>query len=96
MCTRANVCRDTSGLRRKLTKISLTWTNVCTVGGAGMVPEQQGVYNRMQDDLILVSVKAVNLIQMSFFDIGVIPKNDGKKPPKESADELTPNQHMIN
>lgn len=51
-------------------------------------------YNRMQDDLILVSVKAVNLIQMSFFDIRVIQKIVKKT--KQSADGLTPNQHMIN
>lgn len=31
---------------------------------------------------------------MSFFDIGVIPKMEKKT--KQSADELTPNQHMIN
>lgn len=31
-----------------------------------MVPEQQGVYNGMQDDLMLVSVKADNLYKCPF------------------------------
>lgn len=48
MCTYANLCRDTSGLRQKITKVSLTGTNECTVRGAETATEQQGAYRDLK------------------------------------------------